>query len=198
MQTNHTQVRTSQHAVDHLTAPRATGEEKMEGGVMICAVAEVRGGSGRRKSHRRLICRSHDLKSSHDCHHSARFDAAFSLNSHAAQLNRNRMRRRCHMWLALVVVDSCAVRALRLVLVKTHNSVLRVYLANPWAAMADHQLLQLQTLSVKHPAEFPRHARTRVGRSSHALATSQLVDLPSCDVAHVLAYRPPHSIEHVA
>jgi hypothetical protein len=194
----HSQVRAGQHVGEHLTVHRATSEEKKEGGVTICARAEERGGSGQRQPrHRRLERRSHDLNSSHDCHHSARFDAAFCSNSHAAQLNRNRMRRHSYLQLAFVVADSCAVRALGLVLLeKIPHSVLRVCLENRWAAMADHQLLQLQTPSVKHPAEFPRRARARVGRCPHAFATSQLVDLPSCDAVHVFAYRPPHSIEH--
>jgi hypothetical protein len=159
---------------------------------------EERDGGGQwqsRRRHRRLETRSHDLNSTHDCHHSARCEVAFCLNSHAGQLNHNRMRRHCYLQLS--PADSCAVRALGLVHEVTPNSVLRMCLANRWAAMADHQLFQLQSPSVEHPAEFPRHARGRVGRSPHDLATSQLVDLPSCDAVHVLAYRPPHSIEHV-
>jgi hypothetical protein len=143
MQTKHSQLRAGQHVGEHLTAPRATGEEKTEGGVTICAQADERGGSGRRQPrHRRLICRAHDLNSSHDCRHSARFDVAYSLNSHVAQLNHNRMRQHWYLQLVFVVTYSCAVRALVLVLLeKTPNSVLRVCLANPWGAMADHQLL---------------------------------------------------------
>jgi hypothetical protein len=108
------------------------------------------------------------------------------------------MPRRCYLQLAFVVTDSCAVRTLGLVLEKTPNSVLLVCLTNTSAAMVDHQLFQLQTPTVEHPSEFPCHARGRVGRSPHDLATLQLVDSPSCDAVHVLAYRSPHSIEHVA
>jgi hypothetical protein len=150
MQTNHSQVRVGKHAGDHLTAPRATGEEKMEGGVPILARKVGRGGGGQRqsRSHRRPDRHSQGLSSSHDCHHIARFDVVFSLNSHAAQLNHNRMRRQRNMQLAFVVTDSCAVRSLGLVLEKTPHSVLRAYLAGTLVAMADNQLLQLQTPSL--------------------------------------------------